>query len=95
MRAERGEVDMAEFLCHGVCKPPVQTDQVYLFDRDDWRTGLPGLDEDVQLPQTIVRHFDAAWHERRGCNHHRSRSAAIAYSGATRCYCQWSHAQCG
>ena len=64
MRAERGDVDMAEFLCHGVCQPPVQTDQVYLFDRDDWRTGLPGLDEDVQFPSTIARHFDAAWHER-------------------------------
>ena len=64
LTAERGALEMEDFLCRGVCLPPAHTDQVYLFDRDEWRDALPGLEEDLVHPPPIAAHFDPAWHER-------------------------------
>ena len=62
----RKRMDFAEFLCHGVCKPPQNRglDQKYLFDRDEWRHAAPQLEADTIIPPPVHAHFDGRWHER-------------------------------
>ena len=60
----RARFDVAAFMCHEVCLPPERNDQIYLFDRDEWRKSAPQLEEDVVPPAPFAHHFDERWHER-------------------------------
>jgi hypothetical protein len=68
-RTRRARKRVGDFLCFDACLPPTDgtdghKDQVYLFDRDDWRAAAPELEADVVIPPVVARHFDPEWHTR-------------------------------
>ena len=68
-KVKRSKLDVGSFLCHDVCKPPStakggSSEQIYLFDRDEWRKAAPELERDAIAPSPVAHHYDERWHER-------------------------------